>query len=227
MPKSKRDKTVSLTKTNKKDRSSKKVYIDKVRAAVGECSSVYLLTFDTMRARQFKGIRAQWRDSYLFLGKNKLHQVALGKGPEDELVDGMHQLSKRVVGNCALLVTSRPRAEVEEYFRNFRPKEYVTSGWVADADRTIAKGPYPQFMNGELQVLRNFGLVVEIHDKMVTLIEDFQVCKKGHPVNVSQAKVLEKFEMPLETFRITVDCAVADGSYEELDVDNGVAAMER
>ena len=45
------------------------------------------------------------------MGSNRLMQVALGKGQEDEQKAGLHQLSERLRGPVGLFFTSLPRDE--------------------------------------------------------------------------------------------------------------------
>ena len=57
--------------------------------------------------------------SRIFLGKNKLLQIALGRTPEDEFSDNLRHVSKRIKGgSIGLLFTSSPQSEVEDYFSN-------------------------------------------------------------------------------------------------------------
>ena len=93
MPKSRRDKVVALTQTKKKDREWKGGLIESVREALDEYSGVFVFRCVNLRNNTFKDMKADLKDtSKFFMGSNKVLQVALGKGPEDEQRDGLHQL---------------------------------------------------------------------------------------------------------------------------------------
>ena len=47
-----------------------------------------------------------------FFGKNKVMMLALGRGPDDEHLDGLHNLSDHLHGETGLLFTNKKKAEV-------------------------------------------------------------------------------------------------------------------
>lgn len=114
MPTSKRTKKVNLTQTSKRTREGKQNLINDVRTAIDSHASVFLFSFDNMRSNKFKDVRLAFRDSKIFMGKNKLLQISLGKGVEDEYADGLHEVSKLISGSVGLLATSRAKEEVRK-----------------------------------------------------------------------------------------------------------------
>ncbi len=55
--------SVSLTKTNAKGRNLKKKLVEVLREAIDEYKSIYLFSFENMRAAKFKDVRMDWRES--------------------------------------------------------------------------------------------------------------------------------------------------------------------
>ena len=103
MPKSKRNKMVSLTKVKKQGRAGKEALVEKVQDAVGEFKNSYVLSFENMRSAPFKNMQSQVHEhTKFFLGKNKVMQRALGRSPEDEVADNTHRLSRFLSGQVAL-----------------------------------------------------------------------------------------------------------------------------
>ena len=102
----------ALTQTKKKGFDLKSGTIEKIRQAVDEYKSVFAFSFDNMRSAKFKECRIEFREDRFFLGKNKVMKVALGKTPEDEYRDELHQVSEVLSGNVGLLATNRPKNEV-------------------------------------------------------------------------------------------------------------------
>lgn len=112
MPRSKRNKVISLTKTGSKGRESKSSHVEVLRGALDEYKNVVVLGFENMRATHFRDVRMDWKESRLFLGKNSVAQVALGRTPEEEIRDNLRHISSRLTGDTGLLFTNRPKKEI-------------------------------------------------------------------------------------------------------------------
>ena len=99
MPKSKRNKMVSLTKVKKKGREGKEELVEKVQDYLGEYEHSYVVSFENMRSGPFKRMQNQMAgNTKFFLGKNKVMIKALGRHPEDEVEDNTAQLSRFLSG---------------------------------------------------------------------------------------------------------------------------------
>jgi mRNA turnover protein 4 len=61
-------------------------------------------------------------------GSNKVLQVALGKGPEDEQKDGIHQLSALIKGHAGLVFTNLTKEDLEASFEKYRVSDYARCG---------------------------------------------------------------------------------------------------
>ncbi|KAK6156914.1 hypothetical protein DH2020_011162 [Rehmannia glutinosa] len=95
MPKSKRNRPVTLSKTKKKGREHKENVVTSIRDAVEKYDSAYVFTFENMRNLKFKEFRDRLKSSSrFFLGSNKVMQVALGRSVADEIRSGLHKISK-------------------------------------------------------------------------------------------------------------------------------------
>uniref|UniRef100_A0A9L0RPB4 MRT4 homolog, ribosome maturation factor n=1 Tax=Equus caballus TaxID=9796 RepID=A0A9L0RPB4_HORSE len=92
MPKSKRDKKVSLTKTAKKGLELKQNLIEELRKCVDTYKYLFIFSVANMRNSKLKDIRNAWKHSRMFFGKNKVMMVALGRSPSDEYKDNLHQV---------------------------------------------------------------------------------------------------------------------------------------
>lgn len=91
MPKSKRNKLVSLTKTKKKGRNAKEDLIETIKESLEEYKYQYVFSFENMRAGPFKGMSLALKaDTKVFMGKNKVMRIALGRNPEEEPMDNTH-----------------------------------------------------------------------------------------------------------------------------------------
>jgi hypothetical protein len=47
-----------------------------------------------------------------FLGKNRVIAIALGRTKESESRENLHEVSKRLKGQCGIVFTDKPKSEV-------------------------------------------------------------------------------------------------------------------
>ena len=126
MPKSKRNKMVSLTKTKKKGREGKEELVEKIQDSVGEYANSYVLTFTNMRSVPFKQMQNEMHETTkFFLGKNKVTVRALGKSPEDEVDDNTHQLSRFMSGQVCLAFSNLDKKAFEAKIKEFETEDFA------------------------------------------------------------------------------------------------------
>ncbi|CAH2102712.1 unnamed protein product [Euphydryas editha] len=220
MPKSKRDKKVSLTKTNKKGLLLKQKTIEEIRNTLSKYEHIFLFTVDNMRNTKLKDLRNDWKDSRFFFGKNKVMAVALGRTKSDEVEDQLNLLSKRLKGQCGLLMTNRDVSEVLEYFKKFRETEFARSGFIATRDVILPKGPLEDFSHTIEPHLRRLGLPTTLERGVIHLIKEYQVCKKDTPLTPEQASILKLLGIQLAKFKVVIKChwTKGKGFHKDLDV---------
>ena len=236
--------TVALTKTAKKTREHKTNYVDAVRSAVDASDRVYLFSYENMRSNHFKDVRLHFRGGggraeggamedgddevdgggggggRLFLGKNKLLQVALGRTPEDEYSDNLHRLSGRLSGSVGILCTGQDAAFVEGYFAKLRVEDYARAGTVSPETVTLTRSQVETHPVSMVEQFRKLGLPVEVKNGRVSFVggrEDHEVCKEGRELTVEQCKILVHMGVKLAVFRIGLVCRweKEEGAIEE------------
>lgn len=96
MPRSRRAKVTTLTKTPlRSTKASKSALVQDLQAQIDEYDHVWLFSVGDMRNEGLKEVRVQWRGSGRFyFGKGKVMAKALGETPETEHADGLSKLSK-------------------------------------------------------------------------------------------------------------------------------------
>lgn len=187
-----------------------------LRNALDEYEHVYVLSFENMRAARFKDVRMDWRESRIYLGKNTVAQVALGRTSEEEYKDNLRHISKKLEGDVGLLMTNRPKAEVLKYFNSFESPEYAKAGALPLETVNLKAGEILPFQVSMLDQLRGLGLVVEVDDGKIVLRNDFVAAKKNVELTPEQAKLLVHLQKPLIKFKIHLVSHWSNGSYEEL-----------
>lgn len=207
MPKSKRDKKISLTNTAKKGLQFKQQLVEEVRKSVDGYERIFVFSVENMRNGKLKDLRDDWKkDSRFFFGKNKVMQLGLGKTKEDEVQKNLHKLSKRLVGQCGLLFTNRSKQEVSDFFETFSAPDYARSGFVATEEVTLPEGPLPEFPHSLEPHLRQLGMPTSLQRGVITLVKEYTVCKKGSVLTPEQARILKLMGKPMAEFCVTLKC---------------------
>ncbi|KAJ8948781.1 hypothetical protein NQ318_022912 [Aromia moschata] len=227
MPKSKRDKKISLTKTSKKGLALKQKIVEDVRNCVEKFESIYVFTFRNMRNEIMKSVREEWKPSRFFFGKNRVIALGFGKTVEDEVEEGLHKISGMLKGQCGLLFTNCKKQEVIDWFESYSVEEYARSGFEANKTVELNEGPLKQFPHDIEPYLRKLGMPTKLDRGVVTLIKDFEVCKKGNILTPEQAKILKLLDHRLATFKLVLKaCWMKGKGFEKLSEDDETVAEE-
>jgi len=228
MPQSKRSRVVALTQTAKKSRDHKSSVIKEVRAAIDNHDTLYLFSYENMRSNKFKNVRMHFREpdmegkpSRIFLGKNKLLQIALGKTLEEEYSENLRHVAKLTSGSVGLLLTSQPRKDVESYFSDLVEDDFARAGSVSPRKVIITNDMVEMPPVSMMEYFRKLGLPVEINNGRVSLVgemKDFTLCKEGDTLSAETCKALVHFGVKVSEFKVCLVCrwTSSDGAFELL-----------
>ncbi|QQP56106.1 Ribosome assembly factor mrt4 [Caligus rogercresseyi] len=218
MPKSKRDKKVSLTKTEKKvGLENKRVLVDKIRDTLSGHTRIFLFETENARNLHLQRIRREWKEekggSVFFMGKNRIMSLALGRNEEEEIAPGLHKLSELLSGQRGLLFTNEPLDETLEYFNSNTEPDFARSGSIATQTVVLPEGPIPEMSFAIEPQLRSLGLPSALKKGILHLTKEHVVCKEGSTLNSNQTRILKLFGMKHADFRIKL-LAVWDRNQE-------------
>ncbi|XP_071854130.1 mRNA turnover protein 4 homolog [Apostichopus japonicus] len=217
MPKSKRDKKVSLTETKRKGLEFKQKLVDEVRGCVDTYERLFVLSVENMRNTKLKDVRTAWKHSRFFFGKNKVIMLAFGKHPESEYKDSLHKITEKLQGNVGLLFTNKTKEEVLEWFKTYTEPEFARSGNKATELVVLPEGPLDQFGHSMEPHLRQLGLPTELKKGVIHLRSEHTVCKVGDVLTPEQARILKLLGKQTVKFAIKLDYMwSSDGKLEEL-----------
>ncbi|CAL1538472.1 unnamed protein product [Lymnaea stagnalis] len=205
MPKSKRDKKVSLTQTRKKGLELKQKLIEKIRETADQYARIFTFSVHNMRNVQLKEIRQEWNHSRFFFGKNKVMQLALGRTEDEEYRENLHKLTQHLQGQTGLLFTNSKEKEVLKYFDELYVPNYARSGTVATQTVLLEEGPLAEFSHSLEPQLRQLGLPTQLKRGVIHLLKDHTVCEKGQVLNPEQCRILKLFGHQMSEFHITID----------------------
>ncbi|XP_062077218.1 uncharacterized protein LOC133782071 [Humulus lupulus] len=215
MPKSKRDRPVTLSKTKKKGREHKEAVVNSIRKAVEEYSWIYVFSFENMRNLKFKQFREQLKaNSRFFLGSNKVMQVALGRAASDEIMPNIYKVSKLLRGDAGLLCTNLPKEEVERIFNEYEDYDFARTGSVATETVELKEGPLEQFSHEMEPFLRKQGMPVRLNKGTIELVADYVVCEEGKPLSPEASRILRLLGTKMATFRLHLICRWSPDDFE-------------
>ncbi|XP_059483826.1 mRNA turnover protein 4 homolog [Neocloeon triangulifer] len=217
MPKSKRDKKISLTRTTKKGQPLKKQLVDDIRKCLESYARIFVFSVHNMRNIKLKEVRDEWKQSRFFLGKNKVMAIALGRTAEEESQPNIHHLANTIQGQCGILFTNKKKDEVIEWFEKYSEKDFARSGGVATRTVNLEAGPLDQFTHSMEPQLRQLGMPTSLKKGVVTLTKDYAVCKTGDILNPEQARILKLLGEQMAEFKFTLRALWSnDGTFEKL-----------
>ena len=217
-----------MTQTEKRStRDHKSKYIEEVREAVDKHECIYLFSYENMRSSKFKNVRLDFRgtdddgsSSRIFLGKNKLLQIALGRSPEEEYADNLHHLTKRIHGgSVGLLLTSRDKKFVEDYFSNLQEPDFARAGSTANREVRISSEELSNFPVSMMEQFRKCGMPVEIKMGKIILRDEkdsYRICKENEVLSADKCKLLVLLGFKLSTFKVELVCRWSGGEFELL-----------
>ncbi|KAK9329681.1 ribosomal protein L10-domain-containing protein [Lipomyces starkeyi] len=233
MPKSKRSKLVTLTKTQKKGREGKELLFNQIREALELYKYVWVFDVANMRNSFLKDVRRDWNGSRLLFGRTKVMAKALGLTREDEVKENMSKLCKYVKGAVGLLLTNEDPETVENYFSDFAKSDFPRAGQIASVSFTIPSGiiysrggqvrseddlPLPHSLESTLRV--QLGVPTSLKNGKIVIENDFEVCKEGGVLDAKQTRLLKLFGIACAEFRVQLVAYWGDGIVHELDTAN-------
>lgn len=168
MPRSKRSKVISLTKTDKKPgRENNERLFTKIRECIDEYQTCLVFSVENMRNTHLKEVRTDLNDSRyvhihpcndsiqnqnigkltpppfssrLFFGKTKVMAKALGTTSAEEYRENLSHLASHLAGNVGLLFTNRPGQEIIDYFETFVKADYARMNCIAPLTFVVPEG---------------------------------------------------------------------------------------
>ncbi|KAJ2491156.1 mRNA turnover and ribosome assembly protein [Coemansia sp. RSA 2050] len=208
MPKAKRAQVVTLSKTKSKGKDGKAKIIEAVREAVNGYNYVWVFSVHNMRNQYLKQVRKDFSTSRFFFGRNKVMAKALGNTPEDELRDGLHQVSESLAGDVGLLCTNDSVEDVQKAMDEFSADDYARAGTVAtyrvvvpagEVMRGFTKEAFPNNMEPQL---RELGMPTLLRHGKITIDSDYVICEEGDTLTPQQTQLLKHFWEKMAVFKI-------------------------
>lgn len=211
MPRTKRNKLVSLTKTPKRNtRSAKGELIDQIQQTAEKYPTCCVFLLTNQRTSYLQEVRSLWKEnSRIFVGKNRVIAKAIGQDEQSEVKPGLSGIGKQLQGPVGVLFTTSSPEEVQEWFEDYSRDDFARAGNVATKDVILEQGPVqlaldpPENLPHSLEPqLRALGMPTELRRGVPTLIERFSVCKQGEKITSEKAQILKHLLIKDSKFRL-------------------------
>ncbi|KAJ1509430.1 mRNA turnover and ribosome assembly protein [Coelomomyces lativittatus] len=206
MPKSKRQKVISLTKTIKKGKQFKQERFEKIKNACLNHRYTYLFVPHTMRNKEFKRLYECLKDTMVCMGKTKLMTKAL----TSLKLEGMDALTEQLHGMVGLMFSHEPPNDLKAQLDQWVGPVYARSGTKASQTVCLPAGLLrrnEETLPGALEpMLRKLGLPTSLTQGQVMLNSPYTICNKGDMLTPNQAHLLKHFYIQLGEFRVQLKC---------------------
>lgn len=219
MPKSKRDRVVSLTQTKKKSYETKQKLVEEIQACCEKYRNIYVIETKNERNNLLKDVRDAWKHSRLFLGRNKVMAIAIGRTKESELKEELCKVSQCLRGRRGLLFSNESLDSVRAWFKKHSSVTFARSGSLASETVKLHPGPIdlPHPMEPQL---RQLGLPTKLKDGEIVLEHEHVICEAGKPLTTQSATILKHLGNCMAEFHIEVIAQWSEGTFLQLSDSN-------
>jgi len=218
MPRSRRDRQVTLSKVKKKTGMEHKNSLIKViRDEIPNYKNFFTFSTDNTRNAVLKQLRLDWKnDSRFFQTKRRLVQIAFGRDENSEVLPNLSKFSDRIKHDIGLIMTNKSADQIKSLINNYNEYDFSRAGNIAIASVIIKKGPINDFVtHSEEPYLRTkLNLPVKLDKGIVHLLQDHRICTFKDQLNSQQALQLKTFKVKLSEFRINLDSMYSTESHE-------------
>ncbi|KAJ3004932.1 UNVERIFIED_CONTAM: mRNA turnover and ribosome assembly protein [Siphonaria sp. JEL0065] len=249
MAKSRRNKVMTMTKTEKKGKDSKSILFEKVRNADDANDHCYVISVSNMRNSILKAMRMGMKDknsTTFFFGNNRVIAKALG-GPdrEDEYKDGnpkYRSFSEYVLTDFArngviathtITLPAGPVLKRVEAVEMDTLDESLAPTYLSKSkDEVMAS---PNNMETQLRglVRKRSMIPSDFTYSQKIIMRDFTICTAGEPLTTNQAQLLKHFNYKMAKFNVRIvghwsgssGYETVDGAADE-EAGEGAAADE-
>ena len=206
MPVSKRDRARALTKVKSKPKSAKTDLMTQIRDVVPTFKYTYVVEVANDRNSLLKSVRDAIKPGRIFLGKNKVMQLALGLDKASEIVEGISALAPHISGSRGLLLSNDAPAALAATLASLAASEFARTGCVAEGAVTLEAGNsvFEKFPHSIEAHLRKLGLPTALENGKIRLLQEFRLCEEGETLSNEQTQILKLLEIPMATFQLTI-----------------------
>ena len=208
MPKSKRTKFVSLTRTKPKTRDSKTKLLNRLKALTTRYTRIAVISFKNMNSSAQLKLRSSLGSiSQVVFGKKSILKLAFGTSEDSKTDNELNMLSDFFGdGQAAVVFSNLPVSSLKEKLEKFEKIEFAQPGTLSPANVILGKGEsvFKKLSSSNDEHLRTLGLDVTVENGKLNLVSDFLCAKKGEALSSEQCKILKLLGIKIGKVSISV-----------------------
>ena len=185
MPKSKRERVVSLSKTRKNSVNRKDALIGAIRECVEKYDRLYLLRVRNLKSKDMDMMRKLF-EGRLFVCKNSLFRAAIGATEEDEAAPGISEVVQSLRGSLVSVFTSQTDAQLAPLFAYTRVM-YAKQGAVAPMTVTLHRDDLAGLDHSTEPYVRALGVDCKLERGQIVVLKEKVVCTEGKVMSANEA----------------------------------------
>ena len=215
MPKSKRTKLVSLTRTQAKTKDAKTKLILKIHENISKYSRIAIITYNNFNNSAQLALRSTLGSlSKIVFGKKSILKLALTTYKENDEINtnGIYSEHLEMLSDfideqsVALIFSNLPTSALKSKLENFKKIEYALPNSVSPANVLLTKGDsvFKNLSVSNDNYLRGLGLDVIVKNGKLWLESDFLVAKKNEMLESKQCKILKLLGIKIGKVKVFV-----------------------
>jgi len=201
MPKSKRERVVSLSKTRRKNEGRKDALISSIRDCVDKYERLFLLRVPFIKSKDMDMMRRRLEGRLYFL-KNTLFRRAICPDDDSEHAPGLTKVSEHLSGQIIAVFTSQTDEELKPLFSYTRVM-YAKEGAIAPQTIVLHREDLSDLPSSSEPYVRALGVDCKVEQGKVVVQREKTVCTEGKPVTAEEARLLKLLKFKCMNLKIT------------------------
>jgi len=142
----------------------------------------------------------------LFMSRNKVMSVALGKSEQDEYLPALYKVSQQLQGNCAILLCNEPNIDkIQQLFNTpgFKKADFARAGYQVQETVELPAGEVEWMPSSYEERMVRLSLPIEVKNAKIHLRYPVTVCKAGDTLTPEASKILVRLRQLQTTQQFT------------------------
>lgn len=229
MPRSRRNRVITLSNVTKKDKEAKTKNFDNLSENLLKFKRVVLLNLSNINSNNLKELRKQWdnetleeenKSKFVVSKKNMIIKNFDNYKEEFTNLDKLNQKLKNTHEKNAtygILFTNYDYQTVVDFFESYVKKDFAKSNSKSPISFTIPKGvvysrggfidhndDIPMAHSLEPTLRNKYKIPTSLKDGKIFLDNDYFVCEKNETLNVVQCLILRQFGIAESEYKVEI-----------------------
>lgn len=214
MPKAKRGKEISLTRTRSKKMTIKQKIMNKITDLDSRYNNILIIKLTNLNNEIQSNLRTQILGDFLFGKKRVMQKYFEINSEKNNLYIKFNEMFKQIkseVDKHCLLFTNQNLTKIKKSLKSITGFVFAQPGTIPNVNVKFEKGTevLKNLATSNAEHLRNLGVFVTVDKGKLNLEEDFLACQKGVPLSVNQCKLLKMVGVKVGKFECAVELVLS------------------